>query len=108
MKNNLDTKQMSGKQLFEHYTGKKSQYSIIVQMLVYATQDTEKAYEILERCERENKRLYPFYPGIGRDERVNEDELKSFESVGNIIDGEMYLVPSDWLIKNNLIDTPEL
>jgi hypothetical protein len=108
MKNNPDLKQMSGKQLFEHYTGKKSQYSIIVQMLVYSTQDIEKAYEILERCERENKKPFPFYPGIGRDTRISEDELNSFEYVGDIIDGEMYLVPSDWLIKNNLINTLEL
>lgn len=107
MKNGLDLKQMSGKQLYVHYTGKRSRYSIIVQLLVYATQDYEKAYEILERCERENKRLFPFYPGIGRDKRVNEDELKSFESVGSIIDGTMYLVPSDWLIKNNLLSTIE-
>ena len=78
-----------------------------MQLLVYATQDTEEAYEILERCERENKRLYPFYPGIGRDTRVSEDELNSFEYVGDIIDGAMYLVPSDWLIKNNLINTFE-
>jgi len=107
MKNNLDLKQMSGKQLYVHYTGKRSQYSIIVQLLVYATQDIEKAYEILERCEREMKRPFPFYPGIGRDARISEDELNSFEYVGDIIDGEMYLVPSDWLIKNNLLNTLE-
>jgi len=91
MKNNLDTKQMSGKQLFEYYTGKKSQYSIIVQMLVYATQDTEKAYKILERCERENKRLYLFYPGIGRDTCLNEDIINTFEYIGSIIDGALYM-----------------
>ena len=91
MKNNLDTKRMSGKQLFEYYTGKKSQYSIIVQMLVYATQDTEKAYKILERCERENKRLYLFYPGIGRDTCLNEDIINTFEYIGSIIDGALYM-----------------
>lgn len=78
-----------------------------MQLLGYATMDLEKAYGILERCERENKRLFPFYPGIGRDKRVNEDELNSFEYVGDIIDGAIYLVPSDWLIKNNLINTLE-
>lgn len=108
MKTLIDKKKMSGRQLFEYYTGRKSKYSVIVQMLVYATQNIEKAYEILERCERENKSPFPFYPGIGRDTRISEDELNSFEYVGDIIDGEMYLVPSDWLIKNNLIDTPEL
>lgn len=96
MKNNPDLKQMSGKQLFEHYTGKRSQYSIIVQMLVYATQDTEKAYEILERCERENKRLYPFYPGIGRDTCLNEDIINTFEYIGSIIDGTLYMGPAEY------------
>ncbi len=107
MKNGPDLKQMSGKQLYVHYTRNRSKYSIIVQLLGYATMDLEKAYGILERCESENKRLFPFYPGIGWDKRVNEDELKSFESVGSIIDGTMYLVPSDWLIKNNLLSTIE-
>lgn len=107
MKTLIDKKKMSGRQLFEYYTGRKSKYSVIVQMLVYSTQDIEKAYEILERCERENKKPFPFYPGIGRYTRVNEDELNSFEYVGDIIDGAMYIVPSDWLIKNNLIKTLE-
>lgn len=95
MKTLIDKKKMSGRQLFEYYTGRKSKYSVIVQMLVYATQDTEKAYEILERCERENKRLYPFYPGIGRDTCLNEDTINTFEYIGSIIDGALYMGPAE-------------
>lgn len=95
MKALIDKKKMSGRQLFEYYTGRKSKYSVIVQMLVYATQDTEKAYEILERCERENKRLYPFYPGIGRDTCLNEDTINTFEYIGSIIDGALYMGPAE-------------
>lgn len=95
MKNDLDLKQMSGKQLYVHYTGKRSRYSIIVQLLVYATQDYEKAYEILERCEREDKRLYMFYPGIGRETCLNEDIINTFEYIGSIIDGALYIGPAE-------------
>lgn len=95
MKNGPDLKLMSGKQLYVHYTGKRSRYSIIVQLLVYATQDYEKAYEILERCEREDKRLYMFYPGIGRETCLNEEIINTFEYIGSIIDGALYIGPAE-------------
>ncbi len=94
MKTLIDKKKMSGKQLFEYYTGKKSEYASIVRLLLYATQDITKAYSILECCEKENKRLYPFYPGIGRETCLNEDIINTFEYIGSIIDGALYMGPS--------------
>lgn len=66
-----------------------------MQLLVYATMELEKAYGILERCERENKRLFPFYPGIGRDTCLNEDIINTFEYIGSIIDGVLYIGPDE-------------
>ncbi len=55
---------MNGKQLFEYYQNLNSDYASIVKMLPYAAGSFEKAFQILEQCQHDNKRLVAYYPAI--------------------------------------------
>lgn len=87
-------KNMTGEQLFQYYSANANniQYASIVKMLPYAVQNFEEACHILERCEREGKRLFAFYPGIGIEtSMITEEEFNNLEFVGPIIDGGLYI-----------------
>lgn len=95
-------KTKSGQEIYNYYVQQKTEYASIIRLLPYAVGNFENAYAILERCERENKRLYPYYPGIGRDTCLNEDIINTFEYIGSIIDGALYMGPAKYNTAKNI------
>jgi hypothetical protein len=89
MMKQTDKSQWTGEQLFEYYEGLHSDYASLVRMLPYAADSLESAFQILERCQKEGKRLFAHYPGI------DTHPPEAMESIGPIIDGFLYLVPAD-------------
>ncbi|MBV5348817.1 hypothetical protein JZU61_04190 [bacterium] len=83
--------QWTGEQLLQYYEGLHSDYASLVRMLPYAAVSLERAFQILERCQKEGKRLFAHYPGIDPPEVL--DQVDGMEPIGPIIDGYMYLVP---------------
>lgn len=92
----MKTQSMTGEQLFEHYSRQNTEYASIVKLLPYATGSIEKAYDLLERCIKEKKRLYAFYPGISEMTFEELDQISGIEAIGSIIDGCLFLVPNEW------------
>lgn len=93
---------MTGEQLFEHYQKLGTNYSSIVKMLPYGTGSFERTFQILERCQLESKKLFAYYPGINCFPSDEIDNNDSVEAIGPIMDGFMYLAPTDWIHKMNL------
>lgn len=87
---------MTGEQLFEFYSNQNSDYASIVKMLPYAAGSFEKAFQILEQCQHENKRLFVYYPGVDTLSPSELEQIKTMEPVGSIIDGCLFLVPANW------------
>lgn len=104
MKNNPDLKQMSGKQLFEIITPERNRN---IQSLCKCWYIQHKILKVLLmkylNVAKGNKKPFPFYPGIGRDARISEDELNSFEYIGDIIDGKCILFRLIGLLKITLL-----
>jgi hypothetical protein len=85
--NKIDYKKLKGEDLFYYFTTDHpdKEYSSIVGLLQYAFDNPEDAFELLERCVRENKVLVAVYPG--------EEKTDTFgmEYVGSIPDGMLYV-----------------
>jgi hypothetical protein len=94
--------QLNGERLFNHYKKLNTDYASIVKMLPYAAESFEKAFEILERCQKENKRLFAYYPGIDTASPKVMTQIELMEPIGEIIDGYLYLVPNEWIYRNKL------
>lgn len=86
----------TGEQLFELFSKQKSEYASLVKMLPYAAGSMERAFQILEQCQAENKRLYAYYPGVDVLSPILKKRLESMDPIGSIIDGCLYLVPARW------------
>ena len=78
----IDVSKLSGEDLFTYYTQdcEDTEYRSIVSLLPYAVENASDAYALLERLEREHKRLVVFYPAF-------QDVPKDIEIVGNVPDG---------------------
>lgn len=85
--------QMSGEQLFEFFCNQNSDYATIVKMLPYAVGSIERAFQILEECQRKNKRILAFYPGVDVISPELKNQLERLEPIGSIIDGCLFMVP---------------
>lgn len=79
--------EMTGEQLFEYYNQLDTDYASIVKMLPYAAGSLEKAYLLLEKCQKENKKIIAYYPAI---DLFSTETLKP---IGPILDGYLYLAP---------------
>lgn len=58
----------------------------LVRLLLYATNDEDKAGAILRKCLTKNKKLLAVYPGLG------DKAPQNATLIGGIIDGSLYLV----------------
>jgi hypothetical protein len=87
MKKIITVDLLDGEGLFYYYTTDcpDSDYTSIVKLLPYATMDIDKAYKILERCQKEGKKLIATYPGM------DEIDVSKLEYIGSIMDGELYI-----------------
>jgi len=91
----MDLSKLSGEALFYYYEHdhRDKDYSSVVALLPYALMhDQQKAFEVLERIVRENKKLVAVYPGVPD---INPD-ISNMEYVGDIMDGGLYIRPSKW------------
>lgn len=86
MKTKIDNPKLDGEGLFYYLTTDHpdKEYASVVKLLPYATMDIDKAYKILERCQKEDKKLIASYLGDG----IDVDKL---EFIGSIIDGGLYM-----------------
>ncbi|HCM59221.1 MAG TPA: hypothetical protein DIS74_02375 [Bacteroidales bacterium] len=82
---------MTCEQLFEYYRNQNSEYASLVKMLPGAAGSLERTCQILEQCQKENKRLFGYYPGIDQRSYDTVPELETMEPIGSIIDGYLYL-----------------
>jgi len=90
--NRQNKKNLTGEQLFEYYRHQHSDYASIVRMLPSAAGSMERAFQILEQCQAENKRLFAYYPGIDVLSPKLKNKIDTAEPIGSIIDGSLYLV----------------
>jgi len=83
----IDYKKLKGEDLFYYFTvdHPDKEYSSIVSLLPYAVMDLDKAFALLERSVRENKRFIAVYPGI------EDVDTSKMEYIGDIMDGGLYL-----------------
>jgi hypothetical protein len=87
MKPKIDKSKLTGEGLWHYYTYDcpDKEYSSVVCLLLNAATDLNEIYSILERCEKEKKKLIAFYPAF---DNFNTSKL---EYIGPIIDGGLYM-----------------
>lgn len=80
-----DPIKFNGEWLYYYYTTDHpdKEYASIVKLLPYATGDINKAYSILEECEKTGKRLFAVYSNENTDTSM-------LTYIGAIIDGALY------------------
>lgn len=85
----IDTKKLSGEELYYYYLHicPDKEYVSLVKMLPLAIGGLSEAYDLLERIEREEKKLIAIYPGIND----NLENNKDLEYLGPIMDGALYI-----------------
>ena len=85
--NKIDYKKLKGEDLFYYFTTDHpdKEYSSIVSLLPYVLMDLDKAFALLERSVRENKKFVAVYPG------EEKTDTSTMEYVGSIPDGMLYL-----------------
>lgn len=78
--------ELTGKDLFYYYLHDfpDKEYRSVVRLLPFATMDINRAYQILEYCEKEHKKLVAVYYG-------DKTDTKNMEYVGTIHDGSLYI-----------------
>ena len=79
--------ELKGEALYLYFTKGQAnaEYTSVVKLLNQVAGMPEEAYNILERCVSEGKKLIAVYPGI-----KNRDVSK-LEYLGQIIDGALYM-----------------
>lgn len=86
----IDIKKLKGNDLYRYITSAEfpdREFAGMVELLMYATMyDMDKALKLLEHVVQHDKELVAVYPGIGD---VVPDGA---EPVGDIADGELYIV----------------
>jgi shikimate kinase len=87
----VDISKLNGKELYEYFTNNypDADYSSVISLLPYAVMNDNKAFRLLERSVRENKKFYAYYPA---NPELNENiDISKMEEIGSIMDGAMYL-----------------
>ncbi len=88
----MDLSKLSGEALLDYYEQHHpdKDYASVVSLLTY-TLTPQKAFDMIKRIVRENKKLVAVYPGVpGLD-----PDTSKMEFVGSIIDGGLYICPSN-------------